>query len=642
MTATKRVNILVVEDQPVKLLSYEAILRELDENLLKANSAQEAFQHLLKTDVAVVLVDVCMPGLDGFQLARMLREHPRCQWTAVILVSAVVMNGLDFLHGYECGATDYISAPVVPEILRAKVKVFAALYRKTQQLEHRNRRLEQGVAERTAELEASTEALRKSEGRLRLALEVAQMGWWDYDILADRVTWSPSPTRFMGFPTDAFDATLNGALAHVHPDDRDRFLALVAQGTAADQTQSCELRFVRPDGSVRWSLAAGQAICDEHQRPIRFAGIDLDITARKQAEERQNVMVRELDHRAKNLLAVVQSILHLSDAGTMRQFVAAVDGRIRALSRAHTLLSESRWQGVDLTRIVDEEIAPFAADQTRQVETAGPAVSLLPATAQSLALALHELVTNAIRYGALSTPRGRVLLSWKIGPEALGISWVETGGPPAAPPARHGFGTKVITASIERQLRGNVAFDWPPEGMRCVFSIPVSNIDEPRASAAAGHKAASSGMIRQARGDAAKTVLLVEDEPLIAIMMQEALRELGLRVVGPLGTIPTALASVDADRFDSAILDVNLAGLPIYPVADALAARGIPFVFITGYSADGIDRRYAHVPVLEKPVEPEALRQLFLSGTINDARGPGALQDAGAARSVEPSAGSHQ
>jgi CheY-like chemotaxis protein len=129
MTADDKINILLVDDQPAKLLSYESILRELGETLLKANSAQEAFQHLLRTDVAVILVDVFMPDLDGFELARMIREHPRFQKTAIIFISAVLLTDLDFLQGYRYGAVDYISVPVVPEILRAKVKVFAELYR---------------------------------------------------------------------------------------------------------------------------------------------------------------------------------------------------------------------------------------------------------------------------------------------------------------------------------------------------------------------------------------------------------------------------------------------------------------------------------------------------------------------------------
>jgi signal transduction histidine kinase len=162
-----RANILLVDDQPAKLLSYEAVLKELGENLISANSAESALEQLLKNDVAVVLIDVCMPRLDGFELAAMIREHPRFQKLPIIFVSAINLSELDKLKGYESGAVDYVPVPVAPEILRAKVSVFAELHRKTRQLEHLNRDLEQRVADRTRELEASTDRLRESEAQLQ-------------------------------------------------------------------------------------------------------------------------------------------------------------------------------------------------------------------------------------------------------------------------------------------------------------------------------------------------------------------------------------------------------------------------------------------------------------------------------------------
>ena len=168
MRAEDRVNILLVDDQPGKLLSYEAILSELGENLLKASSAREALEHLLKTDVAVVLIDVCMPELDGFELAAMIREHPRFQTLSIIFVSAVQVTDLDLLRGYEYGAVDYVPVPVAPELLRSKVRVFAELYRKTRQLEALNAELERRVEERTAELaQANADLERRVEERTR-------------------------------------------------------------------------------------------------------------------------------------------------------------------------------------------------------------------------------------------------------------------------------------------------------------------------------------------------------------------------------------------------------------------------------------------------------------------------------------------
>jgi signal transduction histidine kinase len=162
-----KVNILLVDDQPAKLLTYETILSELGENLIKATSAREAMDQLLKTEIALILLDVSMPEMDGFELAAMIRQHPRFKKTAIIFISAVLMTDFDRIKGYQTGAVDYIPVPVVPEILRAKVALFVELYRKTWQLEMINRELEQRVSERTAELEASVRRLQQSEARLR-------------------------------------------------------------------------------------------------------------------------------------------------------------------------------------------------------------------------------------------------------------------------------------------------------------------------------------------------------------------------------------------------------------------------------------------------------------------------------------------
>jgi signal transduction histidine kinase len=168
MSVTDKVNILLVDDQPAKLLSYEVILSELGENLIKASSANEALQHLLRREIAIVLIDVVMPDLNGFELAAMIREHPRCQHTAIIFVSAIQMSELDLLRGYQAGAVEYVPVPVVPELLRAKVRVFADLYRKTRQLEQLNTELERRVAERTAELaQANAELEQRVEERTR-------------------------------------------------------------------------------------------------------------------------------------------------------------------------------------------------------------------------------------------------------------------------------------------------------------------------------------------------------------------------------------------------------------------------------------------------------------------------------------------
>jgi two-component system, NtrC family, sensor kinase len=179
MSASERVNILMVDDQPGKLLSYEAILRDLGENLIKANSAREALDYLLRTDVAVVLMDVSMPDMDGFQLADMIRDHPRFQKMAIIFISAVHLSDMDRLKGYERGAVDYISVPIIPELLRAKVSVFAELHRKKHELEELNRELEQRVAERTQALSESAELLELASDAIMVLDANARVRYWN-------------------------------------------------------------------------------------------------------------------------------------------------------------------------------------------------------------------------------------------------------------------------------------------------------------------------------------------------------------------------------------------------------------------------------------------------------------------------------
>src|ERR1700730_1873744 len=391
------VNILLVDDQPAKLLSYEVILAELGENLIKANSPHEALGILLKTDVAVVLIDVVMPQIDGFQLAAMIREHPRFQKLAMIFVSGVQIAETDHLRGYEIGAVDYVTVPVVPEVLRAKVKVFVELHRKTRQLEALNAELERRVTARTAELEAQTERLRRSEERRSLALSAGDMGSWEVDLATGHIEWDEGPYRIFGVDPAHFEPTVERIEAMMHPDDRKKSSGadLVALGGSRFQV---EFRLVRPSGEVRWCYGAGIILRDAAGKAMRVNGVTVDITDRQRAEERQVLLAREVDHRAKNTLAVVLSMLRLTRAPTTKEFIATVEGRVHALAATHNLLSATRWEGADLGKIVEEEMAPYHATHRRRVITRGPAVILLPATAQAVALALHELATNAANY----------------------------------------------------------------------------------------------------------------------------------------------------------------------------------------------------------------------------------------------------
>ena len=300
-----------------------------------------------------------------------------------------------------------------------------------------------------------------------------------------------------------------------------------------------EFRVCRPNGEVRWCIGTAAASVDATGNVVRISGVTVDITERKQAEERQALLAREVDHRARNALAVVQSIVRLTRADTIKAYIAAVDGRIGALSRAHTLLAQSRWQGADLARLVEEELAPYRAGDDGKITANGPDVSLEPRTAQTLALALHELATNAAKYGALSVMPGRVGVTWELQPDSLVLRWSESGGPATEPPASPGFGIRVISASIERQLEGETAFHWRPEGLHCSLRVPRGDKIEPLAPHGNANRTVSEDRnvlpLRLATGN---RILLVEDEILVAMMMKDILAEFGLlrcRTVQPGG-----------------------------------------------------------------------------------------------------------
>jgi PAS domain S-box-containing protein len=264
-----RVNILMVDDQPGKLLSYEAILSELGENLIKASSGREALEYLLKTDVAVVLMDVSMPEIDGFQLADMIRQHPRFQKTAIIFISAVHLTDLDRLKGYERGAVDYISVPVIPDLLRAKVSIFSELHRKRRQLEQLNRKLEQRVEERTRELQESESQFRT------LANSIPQLAWManpDGSVFWYNQRWydytGQTPEEAEGW----------GWTAVHHEDHRDRVLQGVQRCWQTSATYEDTYPLRRKDGQYRWFLSRAVPIRDSRGETVRWFGTSTDIS----------------------------------------------------------------------------------------------------------------------------------------------------------------------------------------------------------------------------------------------------------------------------------------------------------------------------------------------------------------------------
>jgi PAS domain S-box-containing protein len=341
------------------------------------------------------------------------------------------------------------------------------------------------------------------------------------------------------------------------------------------------------------------------------------------AAETERLLIREVDHRAKNVLAVVQSLAQLTPFESKEQYVQALSGRIGSLARAHSLLSTARWSGVDLHDLLRLELDPYGGAESlgggEQVVLDGPPVLIDAQAAQSLALVVHELATNASKYGALARPEGRLAVVWDWrGPDVLSLVWREAAGAPIVAPTRRGFGSTLIESAV-KQIGSRVAIDWRPQGLE--VSLAIHNGAQPRVAESAptyrpGLSVDDVPALRDQR------VLVVEDEAVVAMELARVLTAAGAQVVGPVGTIEEAMDLVDGASIDRALLDVNLGGRPVTPVARALSRRRIPFVYLTGYQEPDVDGG----PVLRKPVAASALLGALARGA------PLAAQPAAGAR----------
>jgi PAS domain S-box-containing protein len=352
MGKNETVNILMVDDQPAKLLSYEVMLGELGENLIKANSPKEALEVLLKTDIAVVLMDVSMPELDGFQLAAMIRQHPRFQRTAIIFVSAVHLTDLDQLKGYEHGAVDYISVPVVPELLRAKVRVFSDLHRKTRLLEALNIDLENRVLERTEELATKANLLTRLNAELtEKNQELDAIFSTAPDIIFSRRADGSRDyvsERFYDF-TGAPPGSANGFgwLEYVHPDDKEHAMADWMRCVESGANYEAEYRIRAGDGAYRWFRARAVPIRDEG-KIAKWYGTCSDIHDSKLLEQsiRDNATELEkmVDSRTDELRRLSVRLMTLQDQERRRIARDLHDGLGQELAVAKMVLDKMLLQ----------------------------------------------------------------------------------------------------------------------------------------------------------------------------------------------------------------------------------------------------------------------------------------------------------
>ena len=321
---------------------------------------------------------------------------------------------------------------------------------------------------------------RQIEQKLAFALQAGRMGSWELDVVSQAIIASDSCRTVFGVrPGDPFDHN-DHIIALVHPDDRRPRQKAINHAVAAGADVEVEFRVVRPDGEIGWVLTRGQAIYENGQA-VRFAGVCLDITARKAAEEHQRLLLNELNHRVKNTLATVQS-LALQTRQTVADPAMFDDtflARIYALAGAHELLTEASWESASLAEVIHRTLRlHMPAGQGERVRTSGPILRLGPNAAVSLNMAFHELATNAVKYGALSNGAGEIRVDWRVDENAerptIVIEWRESGGPPVAAPLRRGFGSRLIERGLPRELDGECRMIFAAEGLICRLRLPLS------------------------------------------------------------------------------------------------------------------------------------------------------------------------
>jgi signal transduction histidine kinase/CheY-like chemotaxis protein len=423
-SGSELIPILLVDDQPSNLTALEAILATSGCQLVSAQSADEALLALLERDFAAIVLDVRMPGMSGFELASMIRQRRRTQHVPILFLTAYLLEPADMIRGYEAGAVDYLTKPISPVVLQSKISVFAELFRKRRELARINEQLEDRVVERTRALSQAHGIVRENDARLRLALEAAGMGSWIWELATDRMTWSPGPVcRSEDFVSE-FEGGLADLLTLVHPDDRSLVADSMTAAVGARSDYRCEFRFVRPDGTVRWALAAGRVLTDDAGAAVRVAGIDFDITERKkteavlrEADRKKDEFLAMLAHELRNPLAPIVNAIQIIQAKgppepelvwareviarQARQMTRLVDDLLD-VSRISLGKLELRRERVRLDAVVQSalETCRPALDARNQtlIVSVPPELIVIDGDATRLAQSLLNLLTNASKY----------------------------------------------------------------------------------------------------------------------------------------------------------------------------------------------------------------------------------------------------
>lgn len=442
---------------------------------------------------------------------------------------------------------------------------------------------------------------------LESALQAAGFGTFEWRRADDILVVSPQMSAITGLP--AGEKLANGGQAFfscVHPEDRARVEAAARAGITGEGRFDVEFRTLEPrDGHSVWIRACAVRATDPAGGPPGVIGVAQDISERKFEDSQRQTLMSELDHRVKNVLAAVQALAFQTAKRTtsLDSFLQTFAGRLKSMGSANELLTAARWRGAAVDHLAAAELGGLAPSQTRWE---GPELFLTPRAANALSLALHELVTNALKYGALSSDKGRVDVRWRrIADGGFELTWTESGGPTVSTPAHRGFGSTLLAQVTGRELNGLTEVEFNPAGVRVLLRAgPSAVVERPETVPQAPPQRAAEVAPTAERGCNLKgaRILIVEDAVLLALELETGLQEAGAEIIGPAYELEEAMALLD-QKIDAAVLDANLNGRSVTPVAEALAARGVPFVFATGYGGAAGAPAGFDAPIIRKPYD---------------------------------------
>jgi PAS domain S-box-containing protein len=348
-------------------------------------------------------------------------------------------------------------------------------------------RVEEALALKTLELFEANQQLQNGQTLYRSALAAGRLGTWETDLVAKTRHWTPEGMALFGINLPDGRGHVGGAQdeywSALHPDDRHLMQKFHELADNQDSFAS-EYRVIRPDGTTLWLRGHGRVVARTPDgKAHRLVSIVADVTDRKAAEDHAQFLMHELSHRSKNLLAVIQSISRQTarTTPTMEEFESGFGRRLQGLAASHDVLFRNGWQGAPLADLMRRQLMPFMDIQSSRVELTGPDIVVTAEATQAIGLAIHELATNAIKYGALSVPAGKVKISWAFDSESLTsrkllLKWIEQGGPSVVSPSHNGFGHLVIGEIIERSLNAKVILEFAPHGLEWSISIPATNL----------------------------------------------------------------------------------------------------------------------------------------------------------------------